>query len=62
MSLKLGDVVPGFTQDSTEGPLHFFDRAGPSLSNEAANTLFPRGWDEQTPYLRYVKQPVTEPA
>jgi alkyl hydroperoxide reductase subunit AhpC len=26
----LGDVVPDFTQDSTEGPLHFYDWAGSS--------------------------------
>jgi alkyl hydroperoxide reductase subunit AhpC len=28
MSLKLSDIVPDFTQDSTEGPLHFYDWAG----------------------------------
>ena len=28
MALQLGDVVPDFTQDSTEGPLHFYDWAG----------------------------------
>lgn len=28
MSLKLGDTVPDFTQDSTEGPLQFHDWAG----------------------------------
>ncbi|MGF7153583.1 peroxiredoxin [Novosphingobium gossypii] len=28
MSLKLSDTVPDFTQDSTEGPLHFYDWAG----------------------------------
>ena len=27
MALQLGDVVPDFTQDSTEGPLHFYDWA-----------------------------------
>ena len=30
MALRLGDVVPDFTQDSTEGPLHFYDWAGSS--------------------------------
>ena len=30
MSLKLGDIVPDFTQESTEGPLSFFEWAGPS--------------------------------
>jgi alkyl hydroperoxide reductase subunit AhpC len=30
MTLRLGDVVPDFTQDSTEGELHFYDWAGPS--------------------------------
>jgi alkyl hydroperoxide reductase subunit AhpC len=30
MTLRLGDVVPDFTQDSTEGPLHFYDWAGDS--------------------------------
>jgi len=30
MSLKLGDTVPDFAQDSTEGPLHFHDWAGDS--------------------------------
>jgi alkyl hydroperoxide reductase subunit AhpC len=30
MTLRLGDVVPDFTQDSTEGPLHFYDWAGSS--------------------------------
>ncbi len=30
MSLKLSDTVPDFTQDSTEGPLHFYDWAGDS--------------------------------
>ena len=30
MALQLGDVVPDFTQDSTEGPLHFYDWAGDS--------------------------------
>jgi thioredoxin-dependent peroxiredoxin len=28
MALQLGDVAPDFTQDSTEGPLHFYDWAG----------------------------------
>ena len=30
MSLRLGDTAPDFTQDSTEGPLHFYDWAGKS--------------------------------
>src|SRR5690242_5001094 len=30
MSVKLSDVVPYFTQDSTEGLLHFYDWAGES--------------------------------
>jgi thioredoxin-dependent peroxiredoxin len=30
MSLKLSDVVPDFTQDSTEGPIRFYDWAGDS--------------------------------
>lgn len=30
MSLKLGDAVPDFAQDSTEGPLRFHDWAGDS--------------------------------
>ncbi|MEH3121344.1 MAG: peroxiredoxin [Sphingomonas phyllosphaerae] len=30
MSLKLGDVVPDFTQDSTIGPFHFYEWAGES--------------------------------
>jgi alkyl hydroperoxide reductase subunit AhpC len=30
MAVQLGDVVPDFTQDSTEGPLHFFEWAGNS--------------------------------
>lgn len=30
MSLKLFDTVPDFTQDSTEGPLHFYDWAADS--------------------------------
>jgi alkyl hydroperoxide reductase subunit AhpC len=30
MTLRLGDVVPDFTQDSTVGPLHFYDWAGSS--------------------------------
>lgn len=30
MSLKLGDVVPDFTQDSTIGPFHFHEWAGPN--------------------------------
>lgn len=30
MSLRLGDVAPDFTQDSTEGPIHFHDWAGDS--------------------------------
>ena len=30
MSLRLGDTAPDFTQDSTEGPLHFYDWAGDS--------------------------------
>lgn len=30
MSLKLADTVPDFTQDSTEGPLDFYDWAGDS--------------------------------
>ncbi|WP_233998654.1 peroxiredoxin [Microbulbifer pacificus] len=29
----------------------------PSVSDEEASELFPEGWDEQCPYLRYVKQP-----
>ncbi|WP_287127634.1 peroxiredoxin [Candidatus Cyanaurora vandensis] len=30
MALRLGDVVPDFTQDSTEGPLNFYEWAGDS--------------------------------
>jgi alkyl hydroperoxide reductase subunit AhpC len=30
MALQLGDVAPDFTQDSTVGPLHFYDWAGAS--------------------------------
>jgi alkyl hydroperoxide reductase subunit AhpC len=29
----------------------------PSISNDDAKKLFPKGWDEQTPYLRVTKQP-----
>ncbi len=28
MSLKLGETAPDFVQDSTEGPIHFYDWAG----------------------------------
>ena len=28
MPLQLNDIAPDFTQDSTEGPLHFYDWAG----------------------------------
>ena len=28
MALQLGDTAPDFTQESTEGPLHFYDWAG----------------------------------
>ena len=31
----------------------------PSLGAEEARALFPKGWDEQTPYLRKVPQPET---
>ncbi len=30
MSLKLGDTAPDFTQESTDGPIHFYDWAGKS--------------------------------
>jgi alkyl hydroperoxide reductase subunit AhpC len=30
MALQLNDTAPDFTQDSTEGPIHFYDWAGPS--------------------------------
>jgi alkyl hydroperoxide reductase subunit AhpC len=30
MSLRLGDTAPDFTQESTDGPLHFYDWAGDS--------------------------------
>ena len=30
MALQLGDIAPDFTQDSTEGPLHFHEWAGDS--------------------------------
>jgi len=30
MSIQLGDTAPDFTQDSTEGPIHFHDWAGDS--------------------------------
>jgi alkyl hydroperoxide reductase subunit AhpC len=30
MALRLGDTAPDFTQDSTEGPLHFYDWADDS--------------------------------
>ncbi|MDP3173290.1 MAG: peroxiredoxin [Phenylobacterium sp.] len=30
MALQLNDVAPDFTQDSTEGPIHFYDWAGDS--------------------------------
>ncbi|ALM54200.1 peroxiredoxin [Halomonas huangheensis] len=29
----------------------------PAVSNEEATNMFPDGWDEVRPYLRYVKQP-----
>jgi alkyl hydroperoxide reductase subunit AhpC len=29
----------------------------PAVSNEDAKKMFPKGWDEKTPYLRVVKQP-----
>jgi alkyl hydroperoxide reductase subunit AhpC len=29
-SLRLGDIAPDFTQDSSEGPIHFYDWAGDS--------------------------------
>ncbi|HVW29061.1 MAG TPA: peroxiredoxin [Polyangiaceae bacterium] len=29
----------------------------PSISNDDAKKLFPKGWNEQTPYLRVTKQP-----
>lgn len=29
----------------------------PAVNNEQAKELFPAGWDEKKPYLRYVKQP-----
>src|ERR1700724_3795737 len=28
MTLKLNDIAPNFTQDSTEGPIHFHEWAG----------------------------------
>ena len=28
MALKINDIAPDFTQDSTEGPLHFHEWAG----------------------------------
>ncbi len=31
----------------------------PALSTEEAEKLFPEGWDEQKPYLRVTKQPVS---
>ena len=30
MALQLNDTAPDFTQDSTQGPLHFYDWAGDS--------------------------------
>ncbi len=30
MTLRLGDIVPNFTQESTEGPINLFDYAGSS--------------------------------
>src|SRR5215831_1415288 len=30
MALQLGDTVPNFTQDSTQGPINFYDYAGDS--------------------------------
>jgi alkyl hydroperoxide reductase subunit AhpC len=30
MAIQLGDTAPDFTQESTEGPLHFYDWAGDS--------------------------------
>src|SRR5690242_20812528 len=30
MSLKLGETAPDFTQESTEGPIHFYEWAGDS--------------------------------
>jgi len=30
MSLRLGDAAPDFTQESSEGPIHFYDWAGKS--------------------------------
>ena len=30
MTVRLGDIAPDFTQDSTEGPIHFHEWLGDS--------------------------------
>ncbi len=41
MSLKLGEIAPDFTQDSTEGPIHFHEWARQQLGDPV---LAPQGF------------------
>ena len=63
MTVRLGDIAPDFTAETTDGTVAQRWADGddviivPALRDDDARDKFPGGWDEQKPYLRVVRQP-----
>lgn len=65
MSLRINDVAPDFTVETTEGAIRFHEWTGDgdtsegrtAVSNEQAREKFPDGWEAPKSCLRIVPQP-----
>ena len=55
MAIRVGDIAPEFTQESTEGTILFHDWIGGKWAMLKAKLL--KGWKELRPYLRMTPQP-----
>ena len=55
MALRVGDIAPEFTRESTEGTILFHDWVVGEWTVLKAKLL--KGWEKQRPYLRMTPQP-----
>ena len=55
MALRLSDIAPEFTQESTEGTILFHDWVVGEWA--VLKTKLLKGWEDQRPYLRMTPQP-----
>ena len=55
MAIRLSDIAPKFTQESTEGTILSHDWIGGKWAELKAKLL--KGWEKQRPYLRMTPQP-----